>query len=136
MLPESAGTTSQGRTAADNLTVRSVFVIGPDKKVKAMLTYPMSTGRNFDEVLRLLDSCQLTAKHKVATPVNWKQGQDVIIVPAVSDEEAKKTYPSGWKAPETVSSDRAAAEVAVACRDRRDPFHRGGSRRSRSAPSC
>jgi alkyl hydroperoxide reductase subunit AhpC len=99
MLPEGAGTTSQGRTAADNATVRSVFVIGPDKKVKAMLTYPMSTGRNFDEVLRLLDSCQLTAKHKVATPVNWKQGQDVIIVPAVSDDEAKKTYPAGWKSP-------------------------------------
>jgi alkyl hydroperoxide reductase subunit AhpC len=99
MLPEGAGVTSQGRTAVDNLTVRTVFVIGPDKKVKAMLTYPMSTGRNFDEVLRLLDSCQLTAKHKVATPVNWKQGQDVIIVPAVSDEEAKKTYPAGWKAP-------------------------------------
>jgi thioredoxin-dependent peroxiredoxin len=99
MLPESAGNTSQGRTAVDNLTVRSVFVIGPDKKVRAMLTYPMSTGRNFDEVLRLLDSCQLTAKHKVATPVNWKQGQDVIIVPAVSDDEAKKTYPAGWKAP-------------------------------------
>ena len=99
MLPEGAGTSSQGRTAADNATVRSVFVIGPDKKVKAMLTYPMSTGRNFDEVLRLLDSCQLTAKHKVATPVNWKQGQDVIIVPAVSDDEAKKTYPAGWKSP-------------------------------------
>jgi alkyl hydroperoxide reductase subunit AhpC len=99
MLPDEAGTSSQGRTAADNATVRSVFVIGPDKKVKAMLTYPMSTGRNFDEVLRLLDSCQLTAKHKVATPVNWKQGQDVIIVPAVSDEDAKKTYPGGWKAP-------------------------------------
>jgi C-terminal domain of 1-Cys peroxiredoxin len=96
---DEAGTSSQGRTAADNATVRSVFVIGPDKKVKAMLTYPMSTGRNFDEVLRLLDSCQLTAKHKVATPVNWKQGQDVIIVPAVSDEDAKKTYPGGWKAP-------------------------------------
>jgi alkyl hydroperoxide reductase subunit AhpC len=99
MLPEGAGATSQGRTAVDNLTVRTVFVIGPDKKVKAMLTYPMSTGRNFDEVLRLLDSCQLTAKHKVATPVNWKQGQDVIIVPSVSDDEAKKTYPAGWKAP-------------------------------------
>jgi thioredoxin-dependent peroxiredoxin len=99
MLPEGAGSTSQGRTAADNATVRSVFVIGPDKKIKAMLTYPMSTGRNFDEVLRLLDSCQLTAKHKVATPVNWKQGQDVIIVPAVSDAEAKQTYPGGWKAP-------------------------------------
>jgi len=99
MLPESSGTTAQGRTAADNATVRSVFVIGPDKKVKAMLTYPMSTGRNFDEVLRLLDSCQLTAKHKVATPVNWKQGQDVIIVPAVSDAEAKEKFPAGWKAP-------------------------------------
>jgi alkyl hydroperoxide reductase subunit AhpC len=99
MLPEGAGETSQGRTAADNSTVRSVFVIGPDKKVKAMLTYPMSTGRNFDEVLRLLDSCQLTAKHKVATPVNWKQGEDVIIVPAVSDAEAKEKYPAGWKSP-------------------------------------
>jgi alkyl hydroperoxide reductase subunit AhpC len=99
MLPEAAGTSSQGRTAADNATVRSVFVIGPDKKVKAMLTYPMSTGRNFDEVLRLLDSCQLTAKHKVATPVNWKQGEDVIIVPAVSDAEAKEKYPGGWKSP-------------------------------------
>lgn len=99
MLPESAGSTSQGRTPADNATVRSVFVIGPDKKIKAMLTYPMSTGRNFDEVLRLLDSCQLTAKHKVATPVNWKQGEDVIIAPAVSDSEAKEKYPEGWKSP-------------------------------------
>jgi thioredoxin-dependent peroxiredoxin len=99
MLPENSGTTSQGRTPADNATVRSVFVIGPDKKIKAMLTYPMSTGRNFDEVLRLLDSCQLTAKHKVATPVNWKQGDDVIIAPAVSDAEAKEKYPQGWKSP-------------------------------------
>jgi alkyl hydroperoxide reductase subunit AhpC len=99
MLPEAAGASSQGRTAADNATVRSVFVIGPDKKIKAMLTYPMSTGRNFDEVLRLLDSCQLTARHKVATPVNWKQGEDVIIVPAVSDAEAKEKYPAGWKSP-------------------------------------
>ncbi len=99
MLPAGAGDTSEGRTAADNATVRSVFVIGPDKKVKAMLTYPMSTGRNFDEVLRLLDSCQLTAKHQVATPVNWKQGEDVIIVPAVSDEDAKKKFPDGWNAP-------------------------------------
>jgi thioredoxin-dependent peroxiredoxin len=99
MLPEDTGTTAQGRTAADNATVRSVFVIGPDKRIKAMLTYPMSTGRNFDEVLRLLDSCQLTATHKVATPVNWKPGQDVIIVPAVSDAEAKQAYPGGWKAP-------------------------------------
>jgi alkyl hydroperoxide reductase subunit AhpC len=99
MLPEDAGNSSQGRTPADNQTVRSVFVIGPDKKVKAMLTYPMSTGRNFDEVLRLLDSCQLTAKHKVATPVNWKRGDDVIILASVSDDEAKQRYPEGWKAP-------------------------------------
>jgi alkyl hydroperoxide reductase subunit AhpC len=99
MLPEADGTTAQGRTAADNATVRSVFVIGPDKKVKAMLTYPMSTGRNFDEILRLLDSCQLTAKHKAATPVNWKQGEDVIIVPAVSDAEAKEKFPGGWRTP-------------------------------------
>jgi thioredoxin-dependent peroxiredoxin len=99
MLPEGAGDSSEGRTPADNATVRSVFVIGPDKKIKAMLTYPMSTGRNFDEVLRLLDSCQLTARHQVATPVNWQQGDDVIIVPAVSDEEAKKRFPDGWNAP-------------------------------------
>jgi alkyl hydroperoxide reductase subunit AhpC len=97
MLPENAGTTAQGRTAADNATVRSVFIVGPDKKVKAMLTYPMSTGRNFDEVLRLLDSCQLTARHTVATPVNWKPGQDVIIPTSVSDEEAKKKYPQGFR---------------------------------------
>jgi len=95
--PNASG--EQKRTAADNATVRSVFLVGPDKKIKAMLTYPMSTGRNFDEVLRLLDSCQLTAKHKVATPVNWKQGQDVIIVPSVPDEEAKQKFPQGWKAP-------------------------------------
>ncbi|MBC7637805.1 MAG: peroxiredoxin [Acetobacteraceae bacterium] len=97
MLPEGAGTTSEGRTAADNATVRAVFVIGPDKKVKAMLIYPMSTGRNFDEVLRLLESCQLTAKYTVATPVNWRNGQDVIIPPAVSDDAAKLKYPQGWK---------------------------------------
>ena len=97
MLPEESGATAQGRTAADNATVRSVFVIGPDKKVKAMLTYPMSTGRNFDEVLRLLDSVQLTAKHTVATPVNWKPGQDVIIPTSVSDEDARKKYPQGFK---------------------------------------
>jgi len=99
MLPEDAGDTSEGRTAADNATVRSVFIIGPDKKIKAMLTYPMSTGRNFDEVLRLLSSVQLTAKHQVATPVNWRDGEDVIIVPAVSDEQAKQKFPGGWKAP-------------------------------------
>ena len=97
MLPEGAGTTSDGRTAADNATVRSVFVIGPDKKVKATLTYPMSTGRNFDEVLRLLDSLQLNAKYTVATPVNWQPGEDVIIPPAVSDDQAKQKYPDGWK---------------------------------------
>jgi alkyl hydroperoxide reductase subunit AhpC len=89
----------EARTAADNATVRSVFVIGPDKKIKATLTYPMSTGRNFDEVLRLLDSIQLTAKHKVATPVNWKQGEDVIIVPSVGNDEAKQKFPNGWKSP-------------------------------------
>ncbi|MGD9614176.1 MAG: peroxiredoxin [Alphaproteobacteria bacterium] len=99
MLPAGAGTTSHGRTAADNATVRSVFVIGPDKKIKAMLTYPMSTGRNFDEVLRILDSVQLTAKHQIATPVNWKPGDDVIIAPAVSNEEAQKRYPGGFRAP-------------------------------------
>ena len=99
MLPAGAGATSEGRTAVDNLTVRTVFLIGPDKKIKLSLTYPMSTGRNFDEVLRVLDSCQLTAQHKVATPVNWRQGEDVIIVPAVSDAEAKKAFPGGWKAP-------------------------------------
>ena len=97
MLPEDAGTTSEGRTAANNATVRSVFVIGPDKQIKAMLTYPMNTGRNFDEVLRILDSVQLTAKHMVATPVNWKNGQDVIIPPAVTDEQAKAKYPNGYK---------------------------------------
>ncbi len=97
MLPEGAGSTAEGRTAADNATVRSVFIIGPDKKVKAMLTYPMSSGRNFDEVLRLLDSIQLTAKHTVATPVNWKPGEDVIIPPTVSDDDAKKRFPDGWK---------------------------------------
>jgi alkyl hydroperoxide reductase subunit AhpC len=96
MLPEGAGTTSDGRTAADNATVRSVFVIGPDKRIKAMLTYPMTTGRNFDEVLRLLDSCQLTTKHTVATPVNWQPGDDVIIPPAVSNEQAAAKYPNGW----------------------------------------
>ena len=99
MLPDDSGDTSEGRTPADNATVRSVFVIGPDKTIKAMLTYPMSTGRNFDEVLRILDSCQLTAKHQVATPVNWKHGEDVIIVPAVSDEDAKVKFPDGWRAP-------------------------------------
>ena len=99
MLHPNASGAAKERTAADNATVRSVFVIGPDKAVKAMITYPMSTGRNFDEVLRLLDSCQLTARHKVATPVNWKQGEDVIIVPAVSDEDARQKFPQGWKAP-------------------------------------
>jgi alkyl hydroperoxide reductase subunit AhpC len=99
MLPGDAGETAEGRTAADNATVRSVFLIGPDKKIKAMLMYPMTTGRNFDEILRLLDSNQLTALHKVATPVNWKPGEDVIIVPSVSDEEARQKYPGGWKSP-------------------------------------
>jgi alkyl hydroperoxide reductase subunit AhpC len=97
MLPADEGGTSEGRTAATNATVRSVFVIGPDKKIKLMLTYPMTTGRNFDEILRVLDSMQLTIEHKVATPVNWKNGDDVIIVPSVSEDEAKKMFPEGWK---------------------------------------
>jgi alkyl hydroperoxide reductase subunit AhpC len=97
MLPAAAGDSAKGRTAADNQTVRNVFVVGPDKKVKLVLVYPMSTGRNFDEILRVIDSLQLTAKHQVATPVNWKRGEDVIIVPAVSDEAAKEKFPAGWK---------------------------------------
>ena len=99
MLPASTSGTSEGRTPADNQTVRNVFVIGPDKKIKLVLMYPMTTGRNFDEVLRVIDSMQLTAKHCVATPVNWKRGDEVIIAGSVSDEEAKKIYPDGWKAP-------------------------------------
>jgi thioredoxin-dependent peroxiredoxin len=99
MLPAESGNTSEGRTAADNATVRTVFVVGPDKKIKLQLSYPMSTGRNFDEILRVLDSMQLTAKHKVATPVNWKTGDDVIILPSVSNEEAQQKYPGGWKSP-------------------------------------
>ncbi len=99
MLPASEGNSSEGRTAVDNATVRTVFLVGPDKKIKLSLTYPMSTGRNFDEVLRVLDSCQLTATHQVATPVNWRRGEDVIIVPAVSDEAAKEKYPEGWRSP-------------------------------------
>jgi len=99
MLPAAASGDASARTPADNQTVRNVFVIGPDKKVKLLIVYPMTTGRNFDEVLRVIDSLQLTAKHKVATPVNWKQGEDVIIAGSVSDEEAKKIYPDGWKAP-------------------------------------
>jgi alkyl hydroperoxide reductase subunit AhpC len=97
MLPADAGDTAQGRTAATNATVRTVYVIGPDKLIKAMLIYPMSSGRNFDEVLRLVESIQLTANHKVATPVNWKSGEDVIIVPSLSDDEAKTRFPGGWK---------------------------------------
>jgi len=97
MLPADEAGTSEGRTAATNQTVRTVFVIGPDKKIKMMITYPMTTGRNFDEILRVIDSIQLTAKHKVATPANWKNGEDVIIVPSVSDDDAKKVYPAGWK---------------------------------------
>lgn len=99
MLPADAGSSAEGRTPQDNATVRNVFVIGPDKKIKLILTYPMSTGRNFDELLRVIDSLQLTAKHKVATPVNWQPGGDVIILGSVSDEEARKQYPQGWKAP-------------------------------------
>ncbi len=97
MFPADETGTAEGRTAMTNATVRSVFVIGPDKNIKLMITYPMTTGRNFDEILRVIDSMQLTAKHRVATPVNWKQGEDVIIVPAVSNEEAEKIYPDGWE---------------------------------------
>ena len=99
MLPAEEPGSSQGRTAANNATVRSVFVVGPDKRIKLMLTYPMTTGRNFDEILRVIDSMQLTAKHKVATPANWKRGDDVIIAGSVNDEDAKKLFPAGWKAP-------------------------------------
>ena len=99
MLPAGAGDTSEGRTPMDNATARSVFVIGPDKRIKATLTYPMSTGRNFAEILRLVDSVQLTAKEQVATPANWEQGEDVIILPAVSDEAARAKYPQGWQQP-------------------------------------
>jgi len=99
MLPASVNGDASKRTAADNQTVRNVFVIGPDKKIKLILVYPMTTGRNFDEVLRVIDSLQLTAKHKVTTPANWRQGEDVIIAPSVSDEDAKKQFPQGWKAP-------------------------------------
>jgi alkyl hydroperoxide reductase subunit AhpC len=99
MLPNEAGDSCDGRTAVDNQTVRNVFVIGPDKKVRLIIVYPMSTGRNFDEVLRVIDSMQLTAKHRVATPVNWQPGNDVIILPAVSDDEAKTRFPEGWKSP-------------------------------------
>ena len=99
MLPADAGDTSEGRTAATNATVRTVFVVGPDKKIKLTLSYPMSTGRNFDEVIRVIDSMQLTASHKVATPVNWRSGEDVIILPSVSEEEAKAKYPDGWRSP-------------------------------------
>jgi alkyl hydroperoxide reductase subunit AhpC len=97
MLPAETTGGASGRSAADNATVRNVYIIGPDKKIKLMITYPMTTGRNFDEILRVLDSIQLTAAHKVATPANWKDGGDCIIVPAVSDEEAKQKYPQGWK---------------------------------------
>ena len=99
MLPANLEGTYEGRTPADNQTVRNVFVIGPDKRIKLTISYPMTTGRNFDEVLRVIDSLQLTAQHKVATPVNWQRGEDVIIAGSVSDEEAKKTYPQGWNAP-------------------------------------
>lgn len=99
MLPADESGGAEGRTAANNATVRNVYIIGPDKKVKLIITYPMSTGRNFDEILRVIDSCQLTANHQVATPANWKNGDDVIIVPSVSDEDAKEKFPDGWEAP-------------------------------------
>ncbi len=101
MLPADTSGTSEGRTPADNATVRNVYVVGPDKAIKLMITYPMSTGRNFDEILRAIDSLQLTANHQVATPVNWKHGEDVIILPTVSDEAAKEKYPDGWESPKS-----------------------------------
>ena len=113
MLPADAGETSDGRTAANNATVRTVYIVGPDKAIKAMLIYPMSSGRNFDEVLRLLNSIQLTAKHSVATPVNWKQGEECIIVPSLSDEQAREKFPGGWEDSEAVSADRPAAPGRV-----------------------
>ena len=123
MLPASTSGDPAKRTAADNQTVRNVFVIGPDKKIKLILVYPMTTGRNFDEVLRVIDSLQLTAKHKVATPVNWKQGEDVIIAGSVSDDEAKKTYPNGWKSPKPYirivpHRVRDAIDARMVCRPR------------------
>ena len=135
MLPASTAGTSEGRTPADNQTVRNVFVIGPDKKIKLVLVYPMTTGRNFDEVLRVIDSLQLTAKHRVATPANWKQGEDVIITGAVTDEEAKKLYPDGWKTPKPYIRDRAAA--AVVKRRGQQPASGKTTRRARLRPrSC
>ena len=116
MLPAEEAGTPTAAPPATNATVRSVFIIGPDKKIKLMLTYPMTTGRNFDEILRVLDSMQLTAKHKVATPVNWKQGDDVIIAGSVSDEDAKKLFPAGWKSAEALSAHRQAAELTIRAR--------------------
>ena len=113
MLPAEIGGTSEGRTAADNQTVRNVFVVGPDKKIKLVLVYPMTTGRNFDEVLRVIDSLQLTAKHKVATPVNWKHGEDVIIAGSVSDDDAKKTVPARLEGAQALHPHRAAAEIGI-----------------------
>ena len=112
MLPAETKGASEGRTPADNQTVRNVFVVGPDKKIKLVLVYPMTTGRNFDEVLRVIDSLQLTARHKVATPVNWKQGEDVIIAGSVSDEDAKKQYPGGLEGAQALHPHRAAAALS------------------------
>ena len=119
MLPADAGDTSEGRTAANNATARSVFIIGSDKKIKATLTYPMSTGRNFAEILRLLDSCQLTANEKVATPANWEQGDDVIILPSVSEDEAAEKYPDGWESATPLYPGCAAADIGAGSRDYR-----------------
>ena len=130
MLPAEAGDSSRGRTAADNQTVRNVFVVGSDKKIKLILVYPMSTGRNFDEILRVMDSLQLTAKHQVATPVNWRQGEDVIIVPAVSDEDAKKKFPEAG---------RRRSLICATCLNRgadSAPRRTGAGSTRRSAPSA
>jgi alkyl hydroperoxide reductase subunit AhpC len=134
MLPAGAGDSSQGRTAADNQTVRNVFVVGPDKKIKLILVYPMTTGRNFDEVLRVIDSLQLTSKHRVATPVNWKPGEDVIIAGSVSDDEAKKIYPHGWKAPRPPRSSASEPARSRMTRPRRSTRMAGSTPQYDSGP--
>ena len=133
MLPAATSGDPLQRTPADNQTVRNVFVVGPDKKVKLILVYPMTTGRNFDEVLRVIDSLQLTAKHRVATPVNWKQGEDVIIAGSVSDDEAKEIYPDGWKAPQAVHPHRPPAAVTLTAQFASTHARTGGASISRGA---
>ena len=134
MLPASTSGDPLTRTPADNQTVRNVFIIGPDKKIKLVLVYPMTTGRNFQEILRVIDSLQLTAKHRVATPADWSQGDDVIIAGSVSNDEAKTIYPQGWKEPKPYIEDRAAAEVKIPIRSHDPPPTDPRSTRPRSPP--